>query len=429
MGGFSYNPTANVETYVNISYGIYLQNNFVEIYENGNQVYVPGSITTLSTDVWKVEYNGTNVTYYKNDVLIYTSSNPVTQPLHAFFALYTPAEGVDNVCLTEFQPTPTPTPTPTETSTPTVTPTNTETPTPTQTPTNTETPTNTPTPTLTPTNTETPTPTPSSIVNCETFTFIGNNATTTSNSAIKDGTTEAWDSSAYSLEPFTGPVYVTFQFSASGNILMGGFSYNPTVNLGDTYLDTSYGIFTFNSDSVEIYENGGQVAVINVGSVVSSSDVWKVDYDGTSVKYYRNSTLIYTSTNAVTQPLHVFFPLFTPNEGVVDVCAVGTLSPTPTPTPTNTETPTNTPSVTATNTPTNTETPTNTATQTPTNTPTNTETPTETPTNTPTNTVTPTETPTETPTPTPTPTNIISEFLLQDNSALLLENGLPLLLE
>lgn len=27
-------------------------------------------------------------------------SNPVTQPLHVFFALLTPAEGVNNVCLT-----------------------------------------------------------------------------------------------------------------------------------------------------------------------------------------------------------------------------------------------------------------------------------------------------------------------------------------
>ncbi len=76
---------------------------------------------------------------------------------------------------------------------------------------------------------------------------------------------------------------------------MGGFSYNPTVNLGDTYVDTSYGIYLYNGDQIEIYENGGQVAVINVGTVVSSSDVWKVDYDGTSVKYYYNSTLLYTN--------------------------------------------------------------------------------------------------------------------------------------
>jgi hypothetical protein len=191
---------------------------------------------------------------------------------------------------------------------------------------------------------------------CDSFTFIGNNATTTTNSAINNGTS-GWDSSAYSLETFTGPVSVTFQTSANGNILMGGFSYNPTVNLGDTYVDTSYGIYLYNSDQIEIYENGGQAAVINVGTVVSSSDVWKVDYDGTSVKYYRNLTLLYTSTNAVTQPLHVFFPLFTPNEGAVNICAIGTLSPTPTTTPTPTGTP-----VAATPTPTVTQTPTNTPT-------------------------------------------------------------------
>jgi hypothetical protein len=209
--------------------------------------------------------------------------------------------------------------------------------------------------TLTPTSSSgpsvTPTPTPTIPLTCDSFTFIGNNATTTTNSAINDGTS-GWDSSAYSLETFTGPVSVTFQTSANGNILMGGFSYNPTVNLGDTYVDTSYGIYLYNGDQIEIYENGGQAAVINVGTVVSSSDVWKVDYDGTSVKYYRNSTLLYTSTNAVTQPLHVFFPLFTPNEGAVNICAIGTPSPTPTPSVTPTLTPTTTPSITPTNTPT-----------------------------------------------------------------------------
>jgi hypothetical protein len=100
MGGFSYSPTANSETYINTTYGLYVQPGFLEIYENGGQATVPGAMTTLSTDVWKVEYNGTNVRYYKNDGLIYTSSNPVTQPLHVFFALLEPAEGVNNVCLT-----------------------------------------------------------------------------------------------------------------------------------------------------------------------------------------------------------------------------------------------------------------------------------------------------------------------------------------
>jgi len=113
---------------------------------------------------------------------------------------------------------------------------------------------------------------------CDSFTFIGNNATTTSNSAINDGTS-GWDSSAYSLETFSGPVSVTFQTSANGNILMGGFSYNPTVTPGSTYEDTSYGIYLYNSDQIEIYENGGQVAVLNEGTFVLSSDVCKLDSD------------------------------------------------------------------------------------------------------------------------------------------------------
>ena len=149
MGGFSYNPTSNPTTYLNTTYGLYVQPGFLEIYENGGQVNVPGAMSTLSTDVWKVEYNGIDVRYYKNDVLIYISSNPVTQPLHVFFALLTPAEGVDNVCFTE-QPSVTPTPTSTPANTPTPTETSSPTPTPTNTPSSSPIPSPTPTPTASP---------------------------------------------------------------------------------------------------------------------------------------------------------------------------------------------------------------------------------------------------------------------------------------
>jgi hypothetical protein len=125
MGGFSYNPILNNERYENTTYGLYVQTGFLEIYENGGQATVPGGMTTLSTDIWKVDYDGTNVKYYKNNSLIYTSSNPVTQPLHIFFALLTGYEGVTNVCVIG---TPDSLPTPTATSTPTTTPTPSTTP-------------------------------------------------------------------------------------------------------------------------------------------------------------------------------------------------------------------------------------------------------------------------------------------------------------
>jgi hypothetical protein len=188
---------------------------------------------------------------------------------------------------------------------------------------------------------------------CDSFTFNSINANTTTTSAIKTSA-GGWDSSAYSTETYTTPVTLTFQTTDNGNYLMGGFSYNPT-GFSETYENTTYGLY-IQPGFLEIYENGGQATV--PGAMVNlSTDVWKVEYNGTNVSYYKNNILIYTSSNPVTQPLHVFFPLLTGNEGVNNVCVIGTPNPTPTPTPTvtNTQTPTLTP--TPTETPTNTPTP------------------------------------------------------------------------
>ena len=246
--------------------------------------------------------------------------------------------------------TPTPSPTNTPTNTPSVTPTITVTSTPTQTITPTPTTTVTPTENFTPTPTQTPTVTPTIPLTCDSFTFNSISANTTTTSAIKTSV-GGWDSSAYSVESYTNPIILTFQTTANGNILMGGFSYNPTAN-AETYVNISYGIYLQNN-FVEIYENGGQVYV--PGSITTlSTDIWKVEYNGTNVTYYKNNVLIYTSSNPVTQPLHAFFALYTLGEGVNNVCLTE-IQLTPTPTPTNTVTPT--PSVTTTSTPTPTPTP------------------------------------------------------------------------
>jgi hypothetical protein len=151
---------------------------------------------------------------------------------------------------------------------------------------------------------------------CDTLSFVGINANTTGNSAIKTSA-GGWDGSAYSTETYTNPVSVTFKTSVSNNYLMGGFSYSPTANT-DTYTNTTYGLY-IQPGFLEIYENGGQV---NVPGSISrlATDVWKVDYDGTNVKYYQNGNLIYTSSNPVTQPLHVFFAFLTGEQGVTDIC-------------------------------------------------------------------------------------------------------------
>lgn len=182
------------------------------------------------------------------------------------------------------------------------------------------TPTATPIPpraTATPTPTRTLTPTPTPTTNpCNSITLIGLNANTTANSAISTHG-GGWTASAYSSQTYSGPVSITFKTSTNNNYLMGGFSYNPTLNQ-ETYINTTYGLY-IQPGFLEIYEYGGQVNV--PGSITrSANDIWKVNYDGTNVKYYQNNTLIYISSNPVNQPLHVFFPLLTGGAGVTDVC-------------------------------------------------------------------------------------------------------------
>ena len=205
----------------------------------------------------------------------------------------------------------------------------------------TPTPTPTPTVTVTPTPTEslipTPTPTPTIPIICDTFTFTGVNATTTINSAIKT-TGGGWNSSAYSVETYTNPVYVTFNMSSTNIGAMGGFSVNPTFS-ESTYENATFGLYGENGVNLKIYENGSNVYTVFEGGNITPSDLFKVEYDGTVVNYYYNGSLVYTSLQSITQPLHIFFPLLTENEGVINVCLIETPLPSPTPTITPTPSP------------------------------------------------------------------------------------------
>jgi hypothetical protein len=146
---------------------------------------------------------------------------------------------------------------------------------------------------------------------------------------------------------------------------MGGFSVNPTLS-ESTYENATFGLYCENGSSLKIYENGTNVYTVFEGGNITPSDLFKVEYNGSVVNYYYNGSIVYTSLQTITQPLHIFFPLLTENEGVINVCVIE--YPSPTPTNTITQTPTNTPTPTESETPTPTPT-TTTITPTPTITP------------------------------------------------------------
>jgi hypothetical protein len=306
------------------------------------------------------------------------------------------------------------TPAPTSSVTPTLTRTPTNTPTTTITPT--ITPTVSPTQTQTPTNTSTTTPTPS-VTSAFALHLIGQNTFVTSANTCDDQLTFV-NYYTYLNEADTVPVIgVKIYQTAFGGVLFNPYNGNNRFTKftfgGNSYavqVDTSGNILDF-ALCVELFTQTPTPTSTSTPTPTNTPTNTETPTPTPTNTQTQTTTPTPTTTNTTT-------PSETPTQ-------------TPTPTPTSSVTPTITPTPTTTETPT----PSVTATSglTPTATPTNTETPTVTPTVTPTTSGTPTPTPTntETPTPTPTitPTNILGEFLLQDDSALLLENGLPLLLE
>jgi hypothetical protein len=312
------------------------------------------------------------------------------------------------------------TPAPTSSVTPTLTRTPTNTPTQTQTPTNTVTVTSTQTntPTTTPTTTPTPSVTPAFSLH-----LVGQNTFSTSANTCSDQLTLN-NYYTYINEADTVPVVgVKIYQTAFGGVLFNPYNGN-----------NRFTKFTFggNSYAVQVDNSGTIINFVLCIELFTQTPTQTSTSTPTPTNTPTNTSTP-TQTNTSTQtPTQTATPSTTATAGLTPT-ATETQTPTPTETPTqtptNTETPTSTPTQTQTPTITSSSTPTNTQTGTPTNTPTNTSTQTSTPTNTQTGTPTNTPTLTQTPTPTVTPTNILGEFLLQDNSALLLENGLPLLLE
>lgn len=108
------------------------------------------------------------------------------------------------------------------------------------------------------------------------------------------------------------------------------------VGLGtDTSNSTHYGIgyaFSFNGTSTwEIRESGAYRTEGSFGS----SDVFKVALESSRIKYYRNGSLVYTSSATVSSSVVVDATLITSGAtvNVTDVATSGTTTATPTPAP------------------------------------------------------------------------------------------------
>ncbi len=96
--------------------------------------------------------------------------------------------------------------------------------------------------------------------------------------------------------------YVSFKNAINNKNYMVGLSRLSDAT-SSTYTTIDYAIFIVTKDRVQIFENNANRG--NFTFTGSLDDIYKVEKTGTVIKYYRGTSLIYTSTVAVTEALYL----------------------------------------------------------------------------------------------------------------------------
>lgn len=113
---------------------------------------------------------------------------------------------------------------------------------------------------------------------------------TANGSSISKSGTNAWNAGASSTSTFTGDGYVTFTTAENTTYKMAGLSSDDA---NQNYTDIDFGIYLQSNGKINIYEGG-----VNRGTkgTYVANDVFKVDSTGGVVTYFKNGSLLYTST-------------------------------------------------------------------------------------------------------------------------------------
>lgn len=102
----------------------------------------------------------------------------------------------------------------------------------------------------------------------------------------------AWDAGFYSNERY-GACVAQFQPAQTNQHFMIGLNTDPSTNHDYTSID--HALYCTNAGTLEIYESGAQVW--STGVTYAANDALEVNYDGQHVRYLKNGTVLYTTSN------------------------------------------------------------------------------------------------------------------------------------
>ena len=152
----------------------------------------------------------------------------------------------------------------------------------------------------------------------KTLAFDGSSYNVTTGTNSVTSTTGDWENGAWSVESYSGKIKLKFQIGENpggGNDIICGFSENP-LGGGFSYNNVKYGFFTQEINSMSIWESNSEVSALT--GTFSTSSVFSIIYDLSSVKYYIDDVLVYTSSNTPTSPLY-FYSTFTNTVDTISV--------------------------------------------------------------------------------------------------------------
>jgi hypothetical protein len=148
------------------------------------------------------------------------------------------------------------------------------------------------------------------------FTLSGNLTARGNNtdlvSIFKTSGSFAWDNHAYTAQGYTAPLTLEFNknaafFDNGRSYAMIGFNADPTTNTSYDTLD--YCAYPYRYDSYSVHHNGANP---HNGTQWNPNTKFYLVYDGTNIKHYNGSTLLYTSPSYTVGTVYIDSSFYAP---------------------------------------------------------------------------------------------------------------------